>query len=199
MEAAPSTRHTTSTDLPPETLAYFQGDDLRARVFYDKYALRDPDARDNHALFLRWRDALQQAGSLEAFYLDLFRQGPIRLPPLFIDLVAWAVVRNLLGDTADAQQVRAAELLFRPQRMVVHNGRVLAGDRETLDLLSETAGLGAVGRLLVQGGAAPSAAQLPVLDVHNASQYWETVDRFQYLFDLTHELTQDLAMAWFSS
>lgn len=155
-------------------------------------ALRDPDARDNHALFLRWRDALQQAGSLEAFYLDLFRQGPIRLPPLFIDLVAWAVVRNLLGDTADAQQVRAAELLFRPQRMVVHNGRVLAGDRETLDLLSETAGLGAVGRLLVQGGAAPSAAQLPVLDVHNASQYWETVDRFQYLFDLTHELTQDL-------
>jgi len=45
MEAAPSTRHTTATDLPPETLAYFQGDDLRARVFHDKYALRDPEGR----------------------------------------------------------------------------------------------------------------------------------------------------------
>lgn len=32
-----------TTDLPPETLAYFGGDELRARVFYDKYALRTPD------------------------------------------------------------------------------------------------------------------------------------------------------------
>ncbi|MDQ7829864.1 MAG: adenosylcobalamin-dependent ribonucleoside-diphosphate reductase [Armatimonadota bacterium] len=34
-----------ATDLPPETLAYFQGDELRARVFYDKYALRDREGR----------------------------------------------------------------------------------------------------------------------------------------------------------
>jgi len=33
------------TDLPPETLAYFQGDELRARVFHDKYALRDREGR----------------------------------------------------------------------------------------------------------------------------------------------------------
>ena len=31
--------------LPAETLAFFNGDELRARVFYDKYALRDPDGR----------------------------------------------------------------------------------------------------------------------------------------------------------
>ena len=30
-----------STDLSQETLDYFRGDDLRARVFHDKYALRD--------------------------------------------------------------------------------------------------------------------------------------------------------------
>ncbi|MHB8732115.1 MAG: LAGLIDADG family homing endonuclease [bacterium] len=29
--------------LPSETLEFFQGDELRARVFYDKYALRDPN------------------------------------------------------------------------------------------------------------------------------------------------------------
>lgn len=155
-------------------------------------ALQDPDTRDNLALFLRWRDALQQAGSLEAFYLDMFRQGPIRLPPLFIDLVAWAIVRNVLGDTTDAREVRAAELLFRQQRVAVQGGRVLAGDRETLDLLSETAGLGDMGRLLVQGGAPLQALQLPVLDVHNAPHYLEAAERFQYLFDLTHQLTQDL-------
>ncbi|MFI5404436.1 MAG: adenosylcobalamin-dependent ribonucleoside-diphosphate reductase [Candidatus Gagatemarchaeaceae archaeon] len=31
--------------LPSETLAAFGGDELRARVFYEKYALRDPDGR----------------------------------------------------------------------------------------------------------------------------------------------------------
>src|SRR5579864_9631952 len=29
--------------LPSETLVFFHGDELRARVFHDKYALRDPD------------------------------------------------------------------------------------------------------------------------------------------------------------
>ncbi|HXF82963.1 MAG TPA: adenosylcobalamin-dependent ribonucleoside-diphosphate reductase, partial [bacterium] len=40
-EASTTTRST--SDLPPETLEYFGGDELRARVFYDKYALRTPD------------------------------------------------------------------------------------------------------------------------------------------------------------
>jgi ribonucleoside-diphosphate reductase alpha chain len=31
--------------LPSETLEFFKGDELRARVFYDKYALRDPEGR----------------------------------------------------------------------------------------------------------------------------------------------------------
>src|SRR5712692_3593899 len=31
--------------LPPETLAAFGGDELRARVFYEKYALRDTDGK----------------------------------------------------------------------------------------------------------------------------------------------------------
>jgi ribonucleoside-diphosphate reductase alpha chain len=30
-----------TADVPPQTLSFFAGDDLRARVFYDKYALRD--------------------------------------------------------------------------------------------------------------------------------------------------------------
>jgi ribonucleoside-diphosphate reductase alpha chain len=41
VDADATTTHL-STDLPQETLDYFRGDDLRARVFHDKYALRDP-------------------------------------------------------------------------------------------------------------------------------------------------------------
>ncbi|MGH9200964.1 MAG: adenosylcobalamin-dependent ribonucleoside-diphosphate reductase, partial [Vicinamibacterales bacterium] len=37
--------HTLTSDLHPETLAAFDGDELRARIFHDKYALRDADGR----------------------------------------------------------------------------------------------------------------------------------------------------------
>ncbi len=40
--AAPATA---ANVLPEETLGFFGGDELRARVFYDKYALRDPEGR----------------------------------------------------------------------------------------------------------------------------------------------------------
>src|SRR3990170_2742896 len=67
MEAALSTRHTTATDLPPETLAYFQGDDLRAHVFYDKYALRGPDGRVLEKTPPEmWRRIARELASVEA-------------------------------------------------------------------------------------------------------------------------------------
>jgi hypothetical protein len=31
------------TELPQETLDWFEGDELRARVFFEKYALQDID------------------------------------------------------------------------------------------------------------------------------------------------------------
>ncbi len=45
MEAALSARSAPGSDLAAETLAYFGGDELRARVFHDKYALRDGEGR----------------------------------------------------------------------------------------------------------------------------------------------------------
>ena len=38
-------RRSVEIELPPETLAAFGGDSLRARVFYEKYALRDPSGK----------------------------------------------------------------------------------------------------------------------------------------------------------
>lgn len=155
--------------------------------------LADADARDNYRLFLDFRDAVQAAGTLEAWYARLFRQPSIGLPPLFIDLVVQAITRHLLDGTDDAGLVRAAELLFRPQRITVQEGRVLAADRDTVDLLQDTGGLGAVGRLLVQGGAPLTTVELQVLTDGNAAAYWQAGQRFNFVLDLTHTLTHDLS------
>ena len=114
-----------------------RADPLRPVAGADLAALADADARDNYRLFIALRDAVVAAGTLEAFYSGLFRQGAIQLPPLFIDLVVQAILRHLLEHDADALDCRAAELLFRPQRISLQNGRVLAADRATVDRLGD--------------------------------------------------------------
>ena len=89
-------------------------------------ALQDDDARDSYGLFLRFRDGLLAAGTLEAYYLSLFPRdgmGQINIPPLFIDLLAQAITRNLLDDSTDAYEVRAGEMLFRSQRISTEGGQ----------------------------------------------------------------------------
>lgn len=67
MEPALSVRRAAATDLPPETLAYFGGDDLRARIFHDKYALRDPDGRVLEKTPPEmWRRIARELASVEA-------------------------------------------------------------------------------------------------------------------------------------
>jgi hypothetical protein len=155
-------------------------------------ALQDEDVRGNYALFLALRDALLAAGSLEAHYLNLMRGGRIATPPQFIDRMVQAIVRHLLDDNADAFGARAAELLFRPQRLSHIDARMLSADREAVDLLNETAGLGDLGRLLVQNKAPIAAVDMPVLTQDNAAQYWPKSERHGFVLDLTHEVSNDL-------
>jgi Family of unknown function (DUF6352) len=155
-------------------------------------ALQDADARANYAMFLAFRDALLAAGTLESYYLGLMRGGHITVPPLFVDRIVQAIVRHLLDDCSDAFEARAAEMLFRPQRLSRTDGRLLAADRDTVDLLRETAGLGDIGRLLVQNNAPMAAVEMKVLAPDNAPDYWPRSDRHTYLLDLTHEVANDL-------
>lgn len=158
-------------------------------------SLADDDARANHRLFLAFRDSVLAAGSLEAAYAALFKTGAIQVPPLFIDLMVQAIVCGLLDGVDDAWQWRAAELLFRRQRVSVQDGRVLSGDSAVLDLMNETGGLGAMGRLLMQGGAALPVVQMEVLGEDNASRYLQglnTAAPFNFLLDLTHEVRNEL-------
>ena len=155
--------------------------------------LQDADARHNYQVFLSFRDALLSAGTLEAYYLNLFRHGVSSVPPVFIDGVAQAILRNLLDGCADAQELRAAEMLFRPQRISVQEGQVLAADKAVVDMHSETGGLGELGRLLLESKAQLRSARLAVLDADNAPRYWQASERFAFVLDLTHELSQELS------
>jgi len=154
--------------------------------------LADADARDNYTHFLRFRDALLAARSLEAWYLQLFRAGAIDVPPLFIDRVAEAIVRNVVDGIDDPFVLRAAELLYRPQRIAVHDGRILAADRETADRLSDAASLDPLGRLLRQEPGADAAPGLEVLGPDNAPRYFEPAERHAFALDLSHGFATDL-------
>ena len=158
--------------------------------------LQDPDVRDSYAFFLRFRDGLLAAGTLEAYYLGLFRgdgKGNITIPPLFIDLLAQAVTHNLLHASSDAYEVRAGEMLLRPQRISTQDGQVLSGDREVIDMFNETGGLGDFGRFLAEAKAPLRTVSLQVLGEDNAPDYWQQADRHAFLLDLTHEVTTDLS------
>jgi Family of unknown function (DUF6352) len=156
-------------------------------------AIKDEDARANYQMFLGFRDALLAAGTLEAYYLRLFQAQAINIPPLFVDLLAQAIVRNVIGPEPDPLEARAAEMLFRAQRVTVQDGQILSGDKDTLDMLNETGGLGAMGRLLVQNKVSITAQNIEVLSDANAERYWAVSKKHQWLLDLTHEINQDLS------
>ena len=173
-------------------------DPLRPVPAAELAALQDADVRENYQHFLALRDGLLAAGTLEAFYLDLFRQPAIRLPPLFIDLIAQTLLRHLLDADADAFEARAAELLFRPQRISLQAGRVLAGDSATLDRLSDAGGFGALGRLLAEAQVPLRSNQLQVLSPDNAADYWHDLghdgaERHRFVLDLTLQVPKTLA------
>lgn len=175
-----------------------RADPLRPVPPAELAALADDDARDNYRLFIALRDGVVTAGTLEAFYSGLFRQGAIALPPLFIDLIVQAILRHLLESDADALDCRAAELLFRPQRISLQNGRVLSADRATVDRLGDAGGFGALGRLLAEAQVPLRTAQLQVLNTDNAADYWhdrghDGTERHRFVLDLTHQVPKELA------
>jgi hypothetical protein len=164
-------------------------------------AIADADVAHNYRHFLALRDAVQTAGSLQAWYSALFRAAAVTVPPLFVDLVAQAIVQHLLsldGAEPDALTARAAELFFRPQRVSFEAGRVLAADRSTVDEQSSTQGLGEIGRLLAQAQIQAKRLDLPVLGVDNAQRYWSEATalrselRSSLLLDLTQEIKTDV-------
>lgn len=159
----------------------------------DLQRLEDGDARHNYQVFTSFRDRLLACGTVEGFYESLFVQGVVGLPPVFIDMLTQVILRNLLDHAADAQMVRAGEMLFRAQRIALQDGRVLAADLDVVAMHGQTGGLGELGRLLLESKANLRAANLQVLSADNSDKYFESGDRHHFVLDLTHEFTQELS------
>lgn len=137
-------------------------------------AIADEDARANYAIWLRFRRRLLAHPTLEASYLALFRGDGVDVPPLFVHQLTQILLRHILGGATSAMQARAAEMLFRPQRIAVQmDGQVMAADDETVQRHALSADFGSIGELLRQGGAPLRTAELDVLREDNQDAYWE--------------------------
>ena len=165
----------------------------------DLALVEDDDTRENFQHFLRFRKSLVDAVTLERYYLQTFRRGPIDIPPVFLDLVAQSIVRGLLDSHESAHDhafaARAGELFFRRQRIATESGQVLCADAETIQVFADTGGFGSVGRLLAQQGTAMRGMNMDVLSHENAQLYWLADDRYKYLLDLTPQSAGTLALA----
>jgi len=75
-------------------------------------ALRDKDAADNYRVWLRFRDRLLAAPTLEAAYLALFEGRASMWRRCWCNELTQILLRHVLGDDASAMQARVAEMLF---------------------------------------------------------------------------------------
>jgi hypothetical protein len=149
-------------------------------------ALADPDAADNYRVLLGLRDRLIAAGTVEACYRGLFGRKPIALPPLFIDQMAHVILRNILDGATDPIRLRAAELLFRAQKVSIQEDSVLLADDEIVEMRASLGDTAPV-NLLAGGegwGALERSVELDIINAESAGHYWERSDRFDMVLDI---------------
>ncbi len=157
--------------------------------------IEDADTRENYRHFLALRKSLLDSVTLERFYLRLFQRGVMTLPPLFVDLVAHAIVRGMMDGCEDPYELRAAEMFFRRQRVSTEGGQVLAADAETIALFADGGGFGSIGRLIATQGTPLRAMNMDVMSHENAQLYFLRENRHNYLLDLTHGRLGEQALA----
>jgi hypothetical protein len=155
--------------------------DPRRRVgIAEIVAIADGDARENWDLMVSFRDHLLRHDTLEAAYLDLISRNVVKTPPLFINQIVHVILRNILDGCDDPFVVRAAELFFRPQLSMMHQGALIVADEEKI------VGTGAAPLSpLVSMLGIPAGAEIDVLTDDNADSYWEHSDLFDMALDLT--------------
>jgi hypothetical protein len=146
----------------------------------DIAAIADADARENWTLMIGFRDHLLAHPTLEAAYLALARRGAAGMPPLFINQLVHVILRNILDGCDDAFVLRAAELFFRPQRVTLHEGALLAADEERI-AGSNPAPISPLVSML----GLEKSADIDVLADANAQAYFERSDAYDMALDLT--------------
>lgn len=142
-------------------------------------AIADADARENWGVMIAFRDHLASHRTVEAAYLDIVRRN-LRFPHVFLNQMVHVILRNVLDGCQDTFVLRAAEMFFRPQKLTLHEGSLVAADEETVS------GLGAKPLSpLVSMLGLPAAAEIDVLSEDDANVYWQRSDLFDTALDLT--------------
>ena len=138
----------------------------------------DGDARENYTIWLRFRDRLVAAPSLEAAYAALFHGEGVDVPPLFVHQLTQVLLRHILGEDADPIEARVAEMLFRTQKIaLMEDGTVMAADDATVERYASTGGFGSLGELLHRQAVPTRTLDLDVLSASNAQDYWTRDER----------------------
>jgi hypothetical protein len=148
-------------------------------------AMADPIARENYELVLKFRDRLVESSTLERCYMGLFGGKRVPVPPLFVDQLAYVILRNALDGSDDPFLLRAGELFFRQQKVSLQNGAIMLADAETIETYATTGGFGNIGRLLAEAQTPLRAVELDVLDENNAQSYWERDERYDMVLNVT--------------
>jgi len=148
-------------------------------------AITDPDARENYRVWLRFRDRLAAAATLEQAYVGLFAGDGVDVPPLFVHQLTQILLRHVLGEGADPFEARCAEMLFRPQKIsVLDDGAVMAADERSVERYATTGGFGSLGELLKKSQTPARTVDLDVLSQENADGYWERDERYDLAVSL---------------
>ncbi len=142
-------------------------------------AIADADARENWQVMVAFRDHLVRHRTLEAAYLDIVRRN-LKFPHIFLNQIVHVILRNALDGCGDAFVLRAAELFFRPQKLTLHEGSLVAADEEIVSGLGNKPLSPLVSMLSL-----PAAAEIDVLNDDNAAAYWQRSDLFDMALDLT--------------
>lgn len=161
----------------------------------DPTGLADADAAENWQVFLSFRDKVAAEPTLEAAWLKLFRGNVAGIPPLFLQMLTHLVARAAMEGEGDAFALRAAECLFRTQRVAITQGATLLADEEVVDNRHADGDLGALGRLLTEAGAPPREVELDVLSEANAPGYKARSDAHDLALDIAETRAGQFGMA----
>jgi len=150
-------------------------------------AFADRDAADNYAVWLRFRARLLSHPTLQAAYMALFQGEGVDVAPVLVQQLTQVLLRHVLGADATALEARAAEMLFRTQKVsILEDGAVMAADDETVERHAISGTFGTLGELLKQSGIPLRSVDLDVLGADNADAYWQRDDHFDMVISLNH-------------
>lgn len=138
----------------------------------------DQDARENWQMMIAWRDHLLRHRSLESAYLEIVRRK-MKFPHILVNQLVQAIMRNALDGCDDVFMLRAAEIFFRPQKLMRQDMSLIAIDEETDSPGDRYAPLPLMTLLGLP------AIEMDVLSESTADSYWERSDRFDLALDLS--------------